>query len=276
MLFLTYNYLLFSKLYLNILLLQYFNTSLNEQGSVNGLCDKSRHRILTYTKLQKELKCEIAHGSEKNKLVKEQKKTSAHRKMKDDKSKYLEAYMNDYKNRYPKKKGLRKLDCYCENKIYERLAKIDKFAENVKNNRGILKKLSYKNYSVSLFLSCIIPLLVIILIALDQYDSANYKKYFLIKTSDIVSIIESLTFAFNICMITKWFISFFYVYVVLTFLFKLIFLLILNSHEFKINGYIYLFVSLWIINVLIIYYNKNNITLIFISYIFFTFYQESS
>ncbi|KMZ96026.1 hypothetical protein PVNG_06258 [Plasmodium vivax North Korean] len=95
--------------------------------------------------------------------------------MKDDKSKYLEAYMNDYKNRYPKKKGLRKLDCYCENKIYERLAKIDKFAENVKNNRGILKKLSYKNYSVSLFLSCIIPLLLIILIALDQYDSGKKK-----------------------------------------------------------------------------------------------------
>ncbi|KMZ84212.1 hypothetical protein PVBG_02439 [Plasmodium vivax Brazil I] len=90
--------------------------------------------------------------------------------MKEDGSNYLEGYMNDYKNRYPKKKGLRKLDCYCENKIYERIAKMDKFAENVKINKGNLKILLYKKYGLSLFLSCIIPLLVIILIVLFQYE----------------------------------------------------------------------------------------------------------
>ncbi|KMZ96392.1 hypothetical protein PVNG_06303 [Plasmodium vivax North Korean] len=93
--------------------------------------------------------------------------------MKDDRSKYLEAYMNDYKNRYPKKKGLRKLDCYCENEIYKRIAKIDKFAKNVRNNKGILKKKLYKKYSLSLFFSCLVPLFSVILLVLQYRYSGE-------------------------------------------------------------------------------------------------------
>ncbi|KMZ89595.1 hypothetical protein PVBG_06301 [Plasmodium vivax Brazil I] len=95
--------------------------------------------------------------------------------MKDDGSKYLEDYMNDYKNRYTEKKGLSKLDCYCENEIYKSIAKFDKFAQNVRNNKGILKNLLYKKYSLSLFLSCIIPLLAIIFFVLNKFESGEKK-----------------------------------------------------------------------------------------------------
>ncbi|KNA01587.1 hypothetical protein PVNG_06049 [Plasmodium vivax North Korean] len=161
------------------IILTWMYNSNSDLSNVNGLSDKGRHRILANTKHQKETKCDVRHDGVKNKLVIEHKKTSSHTKMSDDRSKYLEAYMNDYKNRYPKKKGLRKLDCYCENEIYKRIAKIEKFAENVRNNKGILKNFLYNKYGLSLFLSCLVPLFSIVLLVLNQYVYEENKKTYL-------------------------------------------------------------------------------------------------
>ncbi|VUZ99797.1 Plasmodium exported protein, unknown function [Plasmodium vivax] len=55
-------------------------------------------------------------------------------------SKKLKLYKTAYKHRYAKKKGLSKLDCYYEKKIFDKIEDIDRLVEKMQNDKKTLKK----------------------------------------------------------------------------------------------------------------------------------------
>ncbi|KNA01602.1 hypothetical protein PVNG_05967 [Plasmodium vivax North Korean] len=64
---------------------------------------------------------------------------------------YIDIYIKDYEKRYRKKKGISKLDCYCEKKVFEKIHNLYEFGKNLQN-----KKRS-KKYVIVLTLILFIP-----------------------------------------------------------------------------------------------------------------------
>ncbi|SCA83680.1 Plasmodium exported protein, unknown function, partial [Plasmodium vivax] len=58
------------------------------------------------------------------------------------------SYKKDYQRRYYKKKGLAKLDCYCENKLFRRIDELYKLADSMKNDKRPFRKALIKKYRV--------------------------------------------------------------------------------------------------------------------------------
>ncbi|CAI7719059.1 Protein of unknown function, putative [Plasmodium vivax] len=58
----------------------------------------------------------------------------------------LFSYKEDYKSRYSKKKGLEKLDCYCENKLFQRIDELYKLADIMKKDKSSFRKALIKKY----------------------------------------------------------------------------------------------------------------------------------
>ncbi|KMZ93249.1 hypothetical protein PVMG_06149 [Plasmodium vivax Mauritania I] len=57
----------------------------------------------------------------------------------------VETYMQNYKRRYEKKKGLYKLDCYCEKKVFDKLNYIYTLSDKMRNDKKGFKKKYVKN-----------------------------------------------------------------------------------------------------------------------------------
>ncbi|VUZ99848.1 Plasmodium exported protein, unknown function [Plasmodium vivax] len=74
----------------------------------------------------------------------------------------LDLYMKLYKHRYGKKKGLAKIDCYCEKKAFDIIDNIEKLAKKMKNNKKNFKKVFYKKYGIRLFLLSLFPIIGLI------------------------------------------------------------------------------------------------------------------
>ncbi|KMZ95076.1 hypothetical protein PVMG_05603 [Plasmodium vivax Mauritania I] len=74
----------------------------------------------------------------------------------------LDSYMKNYKRRYEKKKGLYKLDCYCEKKLFDKINYIEKLSDKMKSDkRGFKKKVS-KKYGIGFIILSLIPTLGLI------------------------------------------------------------------------------------------------------------------
>ncbi|SCO71516.1 Plasmodium exported protein, unknown function [Plasmodium vivax] len=136
--------------------------------------DLSTHRILArhieQNKLKNtELKNMIPHNYEKYKLDNKEDHLSTYVHLKKGSPNNLDAYMNEYKKRYSKRKGLSKLDCYCEHKIFKSFDKIHKHIENMNSTRGILKKLIYNKYRLRILLLFLFPLIGIIIPVLNEF-----------------------------------------------------------------------------------------------------------
>ncbi|KMZ89358.1 hypothetical protein PVMG_05752 [Plasmodium vivax Mauritania I] len=74
----------------------------------------------------------------------------------------LESYKKGYNSRYAKKKGLAKLDCYYEKKLFDKMDDIHHVAEKMQNRKDVLKKTFLNKYSIRLILFTLIPMLGII------------------------------------------------------------------------------------------------------------------
>ncbi|KMZ89334.1 hypothetical protein PVBG_03684 [Plasmodium vivax Brazil I] len=71
----------------------------------------------------------------------------------------LELYKKNYNHRYKKKKGLKKLDCYWENKVFDKIEKVNVIAERMQNrNKCFIKKIINK-YTIFFFLFALLPAL---------------------------------------------------------------------------------------------------------------------
>ncbi|SCA83799.1 Plasmodium exported protein, unknown function [Plasmodium vivax] len=98
----------------------------------------------------------LDHGkSTKIKNFEECKPTYSKIKMND--SSNIDIYMKDYKRRYAKKRGLSKLDCYCEKKVFDKINKLNEFRGKIHNDKNRYKKSFFRKYGVGLILFVFIP-----------------------------------------------------------------------------------------------------------------------
>ncbi|CAI7724125.1 Plasmodium exported protein, unknown function [Plasmodium vivax] len=74
----------------------------------------------------------------------------------------LDAYMNDYKRRYRKKKGLSKLDCYWEKNIFNKIHHLHEVAEKMQNDQKRTKLFFMKKYGIIFILLTLLPALGLI------------------------------------------------------------------------------------------------------------------
>ncbi|KMZ92308.1 hypothetical protein PVMG_03663 [Plasmodium vivax Mauritania I] len=137
----------------------------------------------------------ISQNYECNELENEYEDTSIYRSLKRNNSNHMYSYRKNFKNTYAKKKGLKKLDYYCERKIFNNIDKIYKLAENGNYDKKtfkniIIKKYGYKIIFFSLFclLGSIVPIL----------DWAKVEFKFKKNHTDLKNIIPDLSCAFFI------------------------------------------------------------------------------
>ncbi|CAG9482215.1 unnamed protein product [Plasmodium vivax] len=74
----------------------------------------------------------------------------------------VETYMKNYKRRYEKKKGLYKLDCYCEKKVFDKLNYIYTLSDKMRNDKKGFKNKIRKKYGIGLIILSLIPALGLI------------------------------------------------------------------------------------------------------------------
>ncbi|VUZ99458.1 Plasmodium exported protein, unknown function [Plasmodium vivax] len=74
----------------------------------------------------------------------------------------LDAYKKGYKNRHSKKKGLAKLDCYCEKKIFNKIDEIYELSRSMQNDEKNFKKNIYHKFGYRLILFALFPILGVI------------------------------------------------------------------------------------------------------------------
>ncbi|KMZ94662.1 hypothetical protein PVMG_02551 [Plasmodium vivax Mauritania I] len=92
--------------------------------------------------------------------------TSIYGNIKNRDSKKLKLYKTGYNHRYAKKKGLSKLDCYYENKIFKKIDHIYNLADNWHSDKKFFKKKIMKEYGIPLILFALLPCLGLILLIL--------------------------------------------------------------------------------------------------------------
>ncbi|KMZ76561.1 hypothetical protein PVIIG_06578, partial [Plasmodium vivax India VII] len=140
----------------------------------NELGTKSNHAGLTVNSSK--------YGD--NKILKNDKEhASIYAKLERCDSNNLEKYKKDLRRNYSKKKGISKLDCYCEQKIFNKIDKIYKVAKNMNNDRNRINKIINKKYGLKFVLLCLYPLTGLILPSLSfQQDDQGCSEYKFEKT----------------------------------------------------------------------------------------------
>ncbi|KMZ77380.1 hypothetical protein PVIIG_06270 [Plasmodium vivax India VII] len=139
---------------------------------LNGTFGIGLNRLLSKSDLefgleQNNMNEDISQNYESNVLENESEDTSIYRSLKKNSSNHMYSYRKNFKNTYAKKKGLKKLDCYCERKIFNNIDKIYKLAENGNYDKKTFKNIIIKKYgykiilsTLSLLLGLIVPILV--------------------------------------------------------------------------------------------------------------------
>ncbi|SCO70969.1 Protein of unknown function, putative [Plasmodium vivax] len=74
----------------------------------------------------------------------------------------FDTYMKNYKRRYEKNKGLYKLDCYCEKKVFDNLNYIQKLSEKMRSDKKGFKKKIRKKYGIGFIILILLPALGLI------------------------------------------------------------------------------------------------------------------
>ncbi|KMZ83205.1 hypothetical protein PVBG_06320 [Plasmodium vivax Brazil I] len=71
----------------------------------------------------------------------------------------LDLYKKNYNQRYGKKKGLSRLECYFEKKVFDHIDYIDGLADKMQNNKKSYKKKVFKKYIIRYILFALLPFL---------------------------------------------------------------------------------------------------------------------
>ncbi|KMZ87793.1 hypothetical protein PVBG_05045 [Plasmodium vivax Brazil I] len=77
------------------------------------------------------------------------------------------SYKKDYKHRYSKKKRLAKLECYCENKLFQRIDELYEIADSMKKNKSSFKKALFKKYRKHIYITIFFYILGELICILD-------------------------------------------------------------------------------------------------------------
>ncbi|KMZ88920.1 hypothetical protein PVBG_06309 [Plasmodium vivax Brazil I] len=166
----------------------------------DGTYGKGMHRLLSKTELdigleQINMKEEIPHNYESNEIEYESEDTSIYRRIKKNSSNHMYSYRKNFKNTYAKKKGLEKLDCYCERKIFMNLDKLHKHFKNENYDKKTCKNVILRKYGYKIILSSLFSLLglIIPILVWANVDVLPHKK-----GDEIKKLIPDLNYAFFI------------------------------------------------------------------------------
>ncbi|CAI7724085.1 Plasmodium exported protein, unknown function [Plasmodium vivax] len=96
-------------------------------------------------------------------IINEAENKSTYSQIKKSDLNYLDLYRKDYKNRYSKKKGLSKLDCYYENKVFNKINNIFEISEYMRNKNKYYNKKIFKKYIIRLIIFAFIPFIGLII-----------------------------------------------------------------------------------------------------------------
>ncbi|SCA81886.1 Protein of unknown function, putative, partial [Plasmodium vivax] len=83
---------------------------------------------------------------------------SSYSQVKRKASNNIDVYMKNYKHRYGKKKGLSKLDCYYENKVFIKFNNICDIGKKMQYDEKRSTRFFLKKYGIGLILFAVIPL----------------------------------------------------------------------------------------------------------------------
>ncbi|VUZ99844.1 Plasmodium exported protein, unknown function [Plasmodium vivax] len=146
-----------------------FGKSLEMKYKQDGSLNTCYNRLLAKHELKKDSYKTYAsqkyanYGMNKN-IKSEEVKTPIQSQIRKDCLNNYAVYMNDYKNRYAKKKGLAKWDCYYERKLFNKINNIFEITDNMTNKKKYYNKKIYNKYIVGLVLFSLIPFLGFIFI----------------------------------------------------------------------------------------------------------------
>ncbi|SCO65233.1 Plasmodium exported protein, unknown function [Plasmodium vivax] len=129
-----------------------FNKYLGKEYETDGTLKLRFNRLLakneTVMKLEQAgLKEKKISDYKKNKVIKNNgEDISSYAHLKKGTSNPLDVYKKGFKNRYARKKGFAKLECYCENKLFNRIDELYKLADSMKKEKSSFKKALTKKY----------------------------------------------------------------------------------------------------------------------------------
>ncbi|KMZ77144.1 hypothetical protein PVIIG_06181 [Plasmodium vivax India VII] len=130
---------------------------------------KRRCRLLVNESVHYELPNKKLDYSGNYKFYDKKESLTPYAKLKEDYSDNYRTYMRVLKRKYPKKKGFKKLDCYCEEKIFNEIENFDKISDSMNCSKRNFIKILLKKYPLCLISLCffisfgsIIPILCVI------------------------------------------------------------------------------------------------------------------
>ncbi|CAI7719358.1 Plasmodium exported protein, unknown function [Plasmodium vivax] len=131
------------------------------------LLNKNNNRLLSKHEIQKDFKYErlrdkLSDDVNNMNLKYRMNTISTYDHLNKKKLNDLDAYKQGYKNRYKKKKGLAKLDCYYEKKLFDQIDEIYELSRSMQNDEKNFKKKIYNIFGYRLILFVISPILGVI------------------------------------------------------------------------------------------------------------------
>ncbi|KMZ88772.1 hypothetical protein PVBG_05864 [Plasmodium vivax Brazil I] len=117
-----------------------------------------QNREFEHTRLREKLSDRRPYKNERNIYN----NSSVYSRVNRNASNHIDVYMKNYKNRYMKKRGLSKLDCYYENKVFDKFNQICDIGIKMQYDEKRSKKFFLKKYGIGLILFSLIPALGLI------------------------------------------------------------------------------------------------------------------
>ncbi|CAI7718656.1 Plasmodium exported protein, unknown function [Plasmodium vivax] len=161
-----------------------FTKDLYDRSNLSGTSGIITHRIMSNDVLESKsnlagLSVSSSKYRDNKKLKNAKEHASIYANLERNYSNNLEKYRKDLRKRYSKKKGISKLDCYCEQKIFNKIDKIYEAAKNVNNDRNSINEIINQKYGLKFVLLCLYPLTGLILPLLsflqDDQGCSEYK-----------------------------------------------------------------------------------------------------
>ncbi|KNA02239.1 hypothetical protein PVNG_04470 [Plasmodium vivax North Korean] len=126
------------------------------------ILNRNHHRLLAKHELHRELKYAGKGGQLLQHSIGKSKKNvtdniSIRSQLNKKGSNNVETYMKNYKRRYEKKKGLSKLDCYCEKKVFDNMNYIEMLSNKMRSDKKGFKKYIYEKFGISFIILTLIP-----------------------------------------------------------------------------------------------------------------------
>ncbi|KMZ96481.1 hypothetical protein PVNG_05834 [Plasmodium vivax North Korean] len=129
------------------------NIYLNMKYNKGNTGNVGNNRLLTNDVPQSEIgQSESKHNltvlEEKNTLKDITDSSEIHEKLNNDISNNICAYIKKLEHGYTDKKGLKRLDCHYEKKLFNEMYKLDKIAGHMKSKNSYFKKVIWKRYGL--------------------------------------------------------------------------------------------------------------------------------